>query len=160
VAMRMLCLLPSVMDPEPGSITAAHALKSATLSGARAVGLAGKVGALKPGMAADLMILDLSEPSFVPFNSAARQVVFAECGRAIETVFVRGRPVVRNGRMTTVDEMAIVAEAAELSPGLRRDAAAIASRNSDMITPILAASRDAWNVKLSFDRCIGRSKGH
>ena len=39
------------------------------MSGARAVGLAGKVGALKPGMAADLMILDLSEPSFVPFNS-------------------------------------------------------------------------------------------
>jgi hypothetical protein len=29
-----------------------------------------------------------------------------------------------------------------------------------MITPILAASRDAWNVKLSFDRYIGRSKGH
>lgn len=158
VAMRMLCLLPSVTDPEPGPITAAYALKSATLSGASAVGLDGKVGALKPGMAADLMILDLNEPSFVPFNSAARQVVFAECGRAVETVFVRGRPVVRNGKLATVDEAAIAAEAAEMSPALRRDAAAIANRNVDMIAPILGASRDAWNVKLGFDRYIGRTK--
>ena len=30
-AMRMLCLLPAVTDPEPGPITAAYALKAATL---------------------------------------------------------------------------------------------------------------------------------
>ena len=160
VAMRMLCLLPAVTNPDPGPITAAYALKSATLSGAHAVGLGRKAGALKPGMAADLMILDANEPSFVPFNSAARQVVFAECGRAIETVFVAGRPVVRDGRMTTVDEAAIAAEVAEFAPALRRDAAAIASRSADMITPILDASRDAWNVKLGFDRYIGRAKDH
>ena len=34
------------------------------------------------------MILDLNEPAFVPFNSAARQIVYAESGRAVETVFV------------------------------------------------------------------------
>jgi 5-methylthioadenosine/S-adenosylhomocysteine deaminase len=69
-AMRMLCLLPAVTEPDPGPINAGYALKAATLSGARAVGLGGKVGALKPGMAADLTILDLTEPAFVPFNSA------------------------------------------------------------------------------------------
>jgi len=36
---------------------------------------------------------------FVPFNSAARQIVFAECGRAVETVFRRWRPVVRDGKL-------------------------------------------------------------
>src|SRR5439155_25776622 len=58
IAMRMLCLLPAVTDPEPGPINAAYALRAATLAGARAVGLADKTGALKPGMLADLMILD------------------------------------------------------------------------------------------------------
>src|SRR5581483_6248031 len=76
IAMRMLCLLPAVTDPEPHSVTAAHALRAATQTGARAVGLGDTIGALKAGMAADLMILDLNEPAFVPFNSAARQIVF------------------------------------------------------------------------------------
>jgi 5-methylthioadenosine/S-adenosylhomocysteine deaminase len=125
-AMRMLCLLPAVTDPEPGPINAGYALKAATLSGARAVGLGGKVGALKPGMAADLMILDLNELAFVPFNSAARQIVFAESGRAVETVFVDGHPVVRGGKLVTVDEAKLAAQAAELAPAFRRDAADLA----------------------------------
>ena len=99
--------------------------------------MGGKAGALKPGMAADLAILDLNEPAFVPFNSAARQIVFAGGGRAVETVFVGGRPVVRDGKLITVDEAALAAEAAEISPAFRRDAAALASRNSDLIAPLL-----------------------
>lgn len=156
IAMRMLCLLPAVTSPEPHPIDAAYALRAATLTGARAVGQDKKIGALKPGMAADLSILDLNEPSFVPFNSAARQIVFAEAGRAVETVFVGGRPVVRDGRLTTIDEAALAAEVAKIAPTFRRDAAALASRNSDLIAPLLDANRAAWNVPLGFERYVGR----
>ena len=128
-------------NPEPGPIDAAYALRAATINGARAVGMDGKAGAIKAGMAADLAILDLNEPAFVPFNSAARQLVFAEGGRAVETVFVAGKPVVRNGKLITLDEAALAAEAAEISPAFRRDAEALASRNSDLIAPLLAANR-------------------
>ncbi len=72
-------------------------------------------------MAADLMILDLNEPAFVPFNSAARQIVFSEAGRAVETVFVGGRPVVRDRKLVTVDEAALAAEAEGIAPGFRRE---------------------------------------
>lgn len=159
-AMRLLCLLPAVTDPEPHPVDAAYALRAATLHGAHAVGLRGKAGALQAGMAADLMILDLNEPAFVPFNSAARQVVFAEGGRAVETVLVGGRPVVRGGKLVTLDEAALAAEAAELSPAFRRDAQALASRNSDLIAPLLNANRAAWQVPLGFERYIGRGKEH
>jgi 5-methylthioadenosine/S-adenosylhomocysteine deaminase len=158
-AMRMLCLLPAVTEPDPGPINAGYALKAATLSGARAVGLGGKVGALKPGMAADLTILDLTEPAFVPFNSAARQIVFAESGRAVETVFVNGRPVVRGGKLVTLDERKLAAEAAELAPAFRRDAANLAARNSDLAAPLLDANRAAWNVPLGIHRYVGRTEG-
>ena len=84
--------------------------------------MAGQIGALKPGMLADLTILDLNEPAFVPFNSAARQIVFSEAGRAVETVLVGGRPVVRNGKLVTVDEAALAAEVEEIAPAFRRDA--------------------------------------
>jgi 5-methylthioadenosine/S-adenosylhomocysteine deaminase len=158
-AMRMLCLLPAVTEPDPGPINAGYALKAATLSGARAVGLGGKVGALKPGRAADLTILDLTEPAFVPFNSAARQIVFAESGRAVETVFVDGRPVVRGGKLVTLDETKLAAEAAELAPAFRRDAANLAARNSDLVAPLLDANRAAWKVPLGIHRYVGRTEG-
>ncbi len=158
-AMRMLCLLPAVTEPDPGPINAGYALKAATLSGARAVGLGGKVGALKPGMAADLTILDLTEPAFVPFNSAGRQIVFAESGRAVETVFVDGRPVVRGGTLVTVDEAKLAAQAAELAPVFRRDAADLSARNADLVAPLLDANRTAWKVPLGMQRYVGGAEG-
>ena len=48
IAMRMLCLLPAVTSPEPGPIDAAYALRAATINGARAVGMDGKAGAIRP----------------------------------------------------------------------------------------------------------------
>jgi 5-methylthioadenosine/S-adenosylhomocysteine deaminase len=158
-AMRMLCLLPAVTEPDPGPINAGYALKAATLSGARAVGLGDKVGALKPGMAADIVILDLNEPAFVPFNSAARQIVYAESGRAVETVFVNGRPVVRGGKLVTVDEAKLAAEAAELAPAFRRDADDLAARVADLSAPLLDANRAAWRVPLGMQRYVGRPRG-
>jgi 5-methylthioadenosine/S-adenosylhomocysteine deaminase len=156
LAMRLLCLLPAVTDPEPGLVNAAYALRAATLAGARAVGLSNVIGAIKPGMMADLMILDLKEPAFVPFNSAVRQIVFSEAGRAVETVLVGGRPVVRNGNLVTVDEAALAAAIEEIAPAFRRDAQALAVRNADLTAPLLSANREAWKVPLGFERYIGR----
>ena len=149
----------AITDPEPGPVTAAYALKAATLSGARALGLDGEVGALKAGMKADLAILDLNEPAFVPFNSAARQIVFGECGRAVQTVFVAGRPVVRAGKLATVDEAALAAAVGEYAEAFRRDAAALASRNKELLAPILSANRAAWQVPLGFDRYVAGRRG-
>jgi len=156
IAMRLLCLLPAVTDPEPGSVNAAYAVRAATLAGARAVGLSGAVGAIKPGMKADLIILDLNEPAFVPFNSAARQIVFSECGRAVETVLVGGRPVVRGRKLVTVDETALAAAVDKVATAFRRDAQALAAHNADLVAPLLSANREAWKVPLGFERYIGR----
>lgn len=151
-AMRMLCLLPAVADPRPGPITAAYAMRAATTSGARVLGLGGKVGALKPGMMADLVILDLAELSFVPFNSAARQLVFAENGRAVETVFVAGRPVVRNGKLVHINEVDLAGAVAECLPAFRRDLDALIKQNENLLDSLWKANRAAWDMQFDFDR--------
>ena len=156
IAMRLMCLLAAVSDPEPGLLDAAFALRSATLTGARAVGLSNVVGAIRTGMMADLAILDLDQPAFVPFNSAARQIVYSACGRAVETVLVGGRPVVRCGKLVTVDEAALAAAVEAIAPGFRRDAQALAARHADLTAPLLSANRKAWDVPLGYDRYIGR----
>jgi hypothetical protein len=92
----------------------------------------------------------------VPFNSAARQIVYSESGRAVETVLVAGRPVVRNAKLVTVDEATLAAEAADISPAFRREVEAVAKRSADLIGPLLEGNRAAWNVKLGLGRYIGR----
>jgi hypothetical protein len=71
-------------------------------------------------------------------------------------VFVAGRAVVRDGKLATLDEVALAAEAAELAPAFRRDAQALANRNAELTAPLLEANRAAWKVSLGFERYIGR----
>ncbi len=51
--------LAVAMGCRTGGMTIAQALRAATYGGARALGLAGSVGSLAPGLAADLQILDV-----------------------------------------------------------------------------------------------------
>ncbi len=139
-AMKLLCLLAAVTDPNPTGVHAAGALRAATLGGARAVGLDGQVGAIRPGMRADLVLLDLADIAYVPLNSAARQVVYAEAGRGVRTVIVDGEPILLDGRLTRLDEAALRAEAEAVMPGFRRDFAALARRSAQAIPYLLDAN--------------------
>jgi cytosine/adenosine deaminase-related metal-dependent hydrolase len=65
-------------------------------------------GAIRPGFKADLMLIDLDDAAYLPFNSAARQLVYSETGRAIETVVMKDR------KMLPVDEDALRDEVGEL----------------------------------------------
>ena len=69
---------------------------------------------------------------------------------------VGGRPVVRAGKLVTVDERALAATVEKVAPAFRRDAKALAARNADLAAPLLSANREAWKVPLGFERYIGR----
>lgn len=158
-SMKLLASLAAITHPEPGPPTAADAIESATLQGARTAGLAREIGALKVGMKADLSILDLDDPSFVPLNSVARQVVFTESGRSVMHVMVDGRFVVRDRRVTTIDERALREEVAELMVELRRDLAAIVARNEPMLPYVMQAHLKTWDVDIGLERYVGRGEG-
>jgi hypothetical protein len=67
--------------------------------------------------------------------------------------------VVRGGKLITVDEAKLAAEAAELAPAFRRDASDIAARIADLTAPLLDANRAAWKVPLGLEGYVGRPKG-
>jgi cytosine/adenosine deaminase-related metal-dependent hydrolase len=158
-SMKLFASLAAITHPQPGPPTARDALVAATVSGARTAGLAGEIGALKAGMKADLSILDLSDPSFVPLNSAARQLVFTECGRSVEHVMVDGRFVVRDRRITSIDEAALREEVAELMVELRRDLEAVLERNGKMLPYLMEAHRRTWEIDVGVNRYIGAGNG-
>jgi hypothetical protein len=108
-------------------------------------------------MAADLFLLDLTDPSFVPLNSVARQVVFTEGGRGVETVIVDGRIVIAERRITTIDERGLREEVAGLMKVLRKDIEAIGKRNSAMLPYLLEAQRRTWQVDIGLNRYVGNA---
>jgi hypothetical protein len=63
------------------------------------------------------------------------------------------------GKLVTVDEEKLAAEAAELAPAFRRDASELAARIADLTAPLLDANRAARTVPLGLERYIGRLKG-
>jgi len=158
-SMKLLASLAAITHPEPGPPTARDALMAATVSGARTAGLEGEIGALKAGMKADLSILDLSDPSFVPLNSVARQLVFTEGGRSVEHVMVDGRFVVRDRRITSIDETALYEEVAELMVQLRRDLEAVVARNERMLPYLMEAHRRTWDTDIGLNRYVGEGNG-
>jgi cytosine/adenosine deaminase-related metal-dependent hydrolase len=137
----MAALLPRVVEPNydrwPG---AADAFRMATVGGVKAAGLEGQVGEIRPGMLADLVLLDLGASYYRPRNRLLEQVVYCEVGSSVRTVLVGGRVVVEEGRVTTIDEEALLQEADEV--GLR--IAADAGRAGGFVRWLLPSVRQAY----------------
>ena len=84
----------------PASTHARDALEMATLGGAACLGRTGEIGVLTPGAAADLVVWDLSGPSFAGAHTDAVEA-WLRCGPvAARDTVVAGRAVVRDGRLT------------------------------------------------------------
>ena len=109
---------------------------------------------IRPGFRADLALVDLADPAFMPFNSAARQLVFSESGRAVRTTIVDGRIVMRDGRITTIDEAALRAELDDLMPAFRRDYVAVQAAHSSAVPYLLDANRRLDQHAVGLDRYV------
>jgi 5-methylthioadenosine/S-adenosylhomocysteine deaminase len=158
-AMKAYALFCTASEPSPAGSPALDAVTAATIGGAMAVGLDGEIGAIVPGMKADLALISLNDFSWMPFNSAARQMVYAETGRGVDTVIVDGRIVLRSGALTTVDETAFRAELAEVMAIANADHAALVPRQALALGPLWAASRDLAALDLGVERLLGRAPG-
>jgi guanine deaminase len=157
-AMKMFCCLAAISEPLSDRPTAADALRAACLGGAHAAGLGDRLGAVEPGRYADLTLIDLSDPSYVPLNSAARQLVFTEAGRGVRTVVVDGRVVLDQGRVTTIDEAALREEVSDAMVELAADAARVDERLEPIRAAILEAVRRSWESPYPEHRYVGQ--GH
>jgi cytosine/adenosine deaminase-related metal-dependent hydrolase len=156
-AMKTFCLLAAVSDPEPGAPLAHEVLRHATLGNARTAGLQGKLGAIKPGYMADLIIIDLNDTAYLPYNSAARQLVYTETGRGIDGVMIDGRMVLQNGRITTIDEDALRHEVQDLMRHFIRDYDAVVKSRTRAIPYMLDAHRKMWEPDVGVNRFISRT---
>jgi len=112
-------LIHKGVSGDPTVIPAAEALRMGTLYGAKSIGLEGVTGQLKPGLKADMIALTLRKSHYVPHTDLVSHVVYASMGSDVAHVWVDGRQLLRNGRLLTLDEERIMAEAQRCYERLR-----------------------------------------
>jgi guanine deaminase len=157
VAMKLFALLAAVSDPTPGPPQAIAALRAATEGGADGARMGHMIGRIATGFKADLTMIDMKDPSWSPMNSATRQLVHIEAGRGVRHVIVDGKVVVRDRKLTTIDETEIYDAVKVVMPEFRRDFATISAR-VDKLQPwldrahqqIMAAELDIERLPLRF----------
>ena len=75
----------------------------ATLDGARALGLERETGSLEPGKTADIVAVDLGQPETEPVYHPVSQLVYAAGRQHVTDVWVAGRRLLADRRLTTLD---------------------------------------------------------
>lgn len=91
-------------------LSAGEALAAGTQGGARALGFGTGLGVIQVGALADLVAYRLDSVTFTPLNDPVRQLVYTERGAGLDFAMVDGDVVVRDGRLTRVDEPRLLAE--------------------------------------------------
>jgi 5-methylthioadenosine/S-adenosylhomocysteine deaminase len=88
---------------EPVLLTSREVLEFATVEGARVCGLADRTGSLTPGKQADVVILRCDHTNTYPIIDPVSTVVLQADTRNVETVFVAGEVLKRDGKLVGAD---------------------------------------------------------
>jgi cytosine/adenosine deaminase-related metal-dependent hydrolase len=80
-------------------LSAPDALRLATIEGAAAIGMADRVGSLRPGKQADVILLRTDTPGMAPVLDPIAAVVTAADTSVVDTVLVAGQVRKRGGRL-------------------------------------------------------------
>src|SRR5262249_54468688 len=92
-------------------LTARRVLELATIEGARSMGVADRVGSLKPGKRADLIMISARDINLAVFGDPAHMLVTAAQPANVDTVIVDGRILKRGRKLLGLNAAHIATEA-------------------------------------------------
>jgi 5-methylthioadenosine/S-adenosylhomocysteine deaminase len=110
-SMRAASFLQKVATSDPTALSANAAVQMATMGGARALGMEKQIGSLEPGKRADIIIVSMSAARQTPMYDPISHLVYVTRGDDVQTTIVNGRVLMRNRKLTTLNESAVLREA-------------------------------------------------
>ena len=110
-SMRQAAFLHKLQTGDPRALPARTALRMATIDGAKALGLDREIGSLEKGKRADLIVVSMSGARQTPMYDPYSHLVYVTRGDDVQTTIVNGRIVMRDRRVTTMNEAAVLEEA-------------------------------------------------
>lgn len=119
--MRTGALLGKIVAGDASALPAPTLLRMATLNGAKALGLDRETGSLEIGKSADMVALHLTTIETQPLYNPISQIVYATNREQVSDVWVAGRRLLENRRLTTLDKADILDRAQVWQRRLRED---------------------------------------
>lgn len=102
--LSLLTLIHKGTGRTPQCVSAAEGFRIATINGAKALGLADRIGSIETGKKADLAILDLKNPSLQPKNNLLAGLCYSANGSEVDTVIIDGQITMEGRKLLTIDE--------------------------------------------------------
>ncbi len=135
--IRTAATLGRIASGDVHGTSLSEVLHAATVGGARAL-LRDDIGRLAPGCRADVVLVDLEDPWMMPARDPLRSLVYHAADRAVRDVFVDGRQVVRDGRVTTLDRADALERLADAQARMMREVPGrdFRGRSADEIAPL------------------------
>lgn len=109
--MRLAALLAKGSSGKADALPAFEALRMATFNGARALGQEARIGSLEAGKEADIVAVRLGGLETLPCYDVISHLVYAAGREHVTHVWVRGKPIVENRNLLTLDERQLSAQA-------------------------------------------------
>jgi 5-methylthioadenosine/S-adenosylhomocysteine deaminase len=114
--MKMAALVQKHREVDATALPAPEALAMATTAASEAFGLGS--GRLEAGAAADLILVDFSDPSTQPLHDPVSALVYAANASHVHTTICAGRVLMHDRRVEVCDEAEVVGEAVEAVRGV------------------------------------------
>lgn len=115
-AVRLAALLHKGTTNDPTMISAERAVRLGTVDGARALGLA-DVGTIEPGMQADLQVVRIDTLNSGPGRDPWSALAYTATATDVRHTVARGRIVLRDRILQTIDEQSALRALREATAG-------------------------------------------
>ncbi|MCP4615690.1 MAG: amidohydrolase family protein [Bradyrhizobium sp.] len=109
-SMKYACATAKTAANDPRALTAARVLRMATAEGARAIGRT-ETGSIEVGKRADLITVEARQPHLAPLFDPEKALVYSAHGSDVRDAVIDGQVVMRDRKVLTVDEDALLVEA-------------------------------------------------
>ena len=101
--MGLMGLLHKAAEEDPSLAPAEDVVRMVTTGPARALGLENELGVIRDGAMADLVFIDLTEPSLFPGNNIISSLCYCANGSEVCSVMADGKFLYRDHVYTTID---------------------------------------------------------
>jgi 5-methylthioadenosine/S-adenosylhomocysteine deaminase len=119
-AMRQAAFLHKLITRDPRAVPAATALQMATIEGARALQMDDRIGSLEAGKRADMILVSVAGARQTPMYDPISHLVYVARGDDVTTSIVNGKVLMRDRKMLSLDEAAVLKEAKEMAVKVRQ----------------------------------------
>ena len=109
--MRTAAFTAKTTSRDATAVTAAQAFAMATSNAAKALDLNNHCGTLATGMSADIVAMDLNTIEASPGNDSLSHLIYSAARESIRDVWVAGKQLLRDRKLTTLDEDELLARA-------------------------------------------------